>query len=142
MFMTITSDAYTQLKELKEKAINDFLEIRANLIKKFNEESATLKAKFDSNLKAVGEKLAELGHHSQEKKVSTTATRRRLAKVTDDELKAKLAVLLAGGKGVSSTVIFETCGIARERFNNFLKANPDFIVTTGRKRTTLYFLKS
>jgi hypothetical protein len=85
----------------------------------------------------------ELGHQlPKEKKTSAeTPKRRKFAKVTDEELKSKLITLLEGGKKLPSGEIFSVCEIARPRLTQFLNANPNFIVITGNKRSTLYSLK-
>jgi hypothetical protein len=71
----------------------------------------------------------------------TSSSARKFAKITNAELKSKLTDLLSGSKKLPSSEIFSTCEIARPRLTQFLKANPDFIVTTGNKRSTLYSLK-
>ena len=68
-------------------------------------------------------------------------TRRRLPKISDEEIKAQLSKILSGGKKVSSTVIFKEVGLARPRFTAFLKANNGFLHIEGNKRSTTYSLK-
>jgi hypothetical protein len=61
----------------------------------------------------------------------TSASARRFAKVSDEELKSKLTDLLSGGKTLPSCEIFSVCEIARPCFTQFLKANPNSSPSSG-----------
>ena len=139
----VTTETYEKFKALRDAAIQELLALHEGLKATFEEGIEAMRVKFESDSSEVARKLAELGHQlPKEEKTSVAATkRRRFAKVSDDELKSKLTELLSGGKSLPSGLIFSTCEIARPRFTQFLKANPNFIVTTGNKRSTLYSLK-
>ena len=140
--MTTTTESYETFKALKEAAIKELLELRGQLKASFEEGVSGLRVKFESDHTEVDRKLSELGHQiSKDKKGAAPAKRQRLAKVTDETLKEKLAALLSGGKTVQSAEIFSVCAIARPRLAQFVKSNPDFLLITGNKRSTRYSLK-
>jgi hypothetical protein len=140
--MTTTTESYETFKALRDKAIAELLELRSQLKASFEEGVEGLRVQFESNHTEVVRKLGELGHQiAKDKKGATPARRRTFSKVSDEALKASLAALLAGGKSVTSAEIFSVCAITRPRLALFLKSNPDFIATTGNKRSTRYSLK-
>jgi len=67
-------------------------------------------------------------------------TRRKLPKVTDEQIKDAVNKIAAGGKKVTSAEIFKAANITRPRFNEFIKANQGFLKVEGNKRSTVYFL--
>ena len=139
-----TTGAYDKFKALKDEAIKELLELRKSLTKKLEDEITLLNERFDADVEGVASKLAELGYkltHHKKSSASSSRSRKKSVKVSDEEIKIKLADLLQGEKKVKSAEIFWFLGISRARFSQFLKATPDFIATVGNKRSTLYFLK-
>jgi hypothetical protein len=125
------------------------LKAKAVIEKKISQEVAAVHKKYSKELKEVESLLSRFGLSSKGPKApkaskSTPAgnrTRRRLPKISDEEIKAQLSNVLSGGKKVSSSVIFKEVGLARPRFSAFLKANKDFLHIEGNKRSTTYSLK-
>ena len=142
-------DILIQFAALEKKASKQVLKAKAVLEKKISQEVAAVHKKYAKELKQVDSMLARFGLSSKgpkapkAAKASSTAkrTRRRLPKITDEEIKAQLSKILSGGKKVSSTVIFKEVGLARPRFTAFLKAHKGFLHIEGNKRSTTYSLK-
>ena len=142
-------DILIQFAALEKKASKQVLKAKAVLEKKISQEVAAVHKKYAKELKQVDSMLARFGLSSKgpkapkAAKASSTAkrTRRRLPKITDEEIKAQLSKILSGGKKVSSAVIFKEVGLARPRFTAFLKAKQNFLHIEGNKRSTTYSLK-
>ena len=139
----VTTETYEKFKALRDAAIQELLALHEQLKKAFEDGVTGFREKFESESSEVARKLVELGHQLPKEDKTSVAEpkRRKFANVSDEELKLKLTALFEGGKKLPSGEIFSTCEIARPRFTQFLKANPDFIVVTGNKRSTLYSLK-
>ena len=135
-----TSTAFEQFKALKEKAITELLTKEKELMASAEAKIQELQANLKMEIKVISDQLEELGHKRSTVKGSRK-TRTTQPKISDADIKSKLSVLLAGGKKVPSSLIFEDLAIARPRFSKFLDANPSFIATEGNKRSTVYFLK-
>jgi hypothetical protein len=150
MSKTKTSlDLVKQFAALEKKASKQVLKAKATIEKKISQEVAAVHKKYAKELKEVESLLSRFGLSSKGPKASKTAkaastgkrTRRRLPKISDEEIKAQLSKILSGGKKVSSAVIFKEVGLARPRFTAFLKANKGFLHIEGNKRSTTYSLK-
>ena len=142
-------DLVKQFAALEKKASKQVLKAKAVLEKKIAQEVASVHKKYAKELKEVESLLSRFGLSSKGPKAPKAAkaasigkrTRRRLPKISDEEIKAQLSKILSGGKKVSSTVIFKEVGLARPRFTAFLKANNGFLHIEGNKRSTTYSLK-
>jgi uncharacterized protein YgbK (DUF1537 family) len=142
-------DLVKQFAALEKKASKQVLKAKAVIEKKIAQEVASVHKKYAKELKQVDSMLARFGISSKAAKAPKAAkaastgkrTRRRLPKITDEEIKAQLSKILSGGKKVSSAVIFKEVGLARPRFTAFLKANSGFLHIEGKKRSTTYSLK-
>jgi hypothetical protein len=142
-------DILKQFAALEKKASKQVLKAKSVIEKKISQEVAAVHKKYAKELKQVDSMLARFGLSSKGPKApkaskSATAgkrTRRRLPKISDEEIKAKLSQILSGGKKVSSAVIFKEVGLARPRFTAFLKAHKGFLHIEGNKRSTTYSLK-
>ncbi len=138
-----------QFAALEKKASKQVLKAKAAIEKKIAKEVASVHKKYAKELKQVDSMLSRFGLSSKGPKTPKAAkaspagkrTRRRLPKISDEEIKAQLSKILSGGKKVSSAVIFKEVGLARPRFTAFLKANSGFLHIEGNKRSTLYSLK-
>jgi hypothetical protein len=139
-------DLVKQFAALEKKASKEVLKAKAVIEKKISQEVAAIHKKYSKELKEVDSLLSRFGLSSKGPKAAKAApdgkrTRRRLPKISDEEIKAQLSKILAGGKKVSSAVIFKEVGLARPRFSAFLKANGGFLHIEGNKRSTTYSLK-
>ena len=142
-------DIVKQFAALEKKASKEVLKAKAAIEKKISVEVAAIHKKYAKELKEVESMLSRFGlssKGSQAPKAAKAApagkrTRRRLPKITDEEIKAKLSEILSGGKKVSSAVIFKEVGLARPRFTAFVKANGGFLHIEGNKRSTTYSLQ-
>ena len=142
-------DILKQFAALEKKASKQVLKAKAVIEKKISQEVAAVHKKYAKELKQVDSMLARFGLSSKgpkapkAAKASSTAkrTRRRLPKITDEEIKAQLSKILSGGKKVSSAVIFKEVGLARPRFTAFIQANKGYLHIEGNKRSTTYSLK-
>ena len=150
MSKTKTSlDLVKQFAALEKKASKQVLKAKAVIEKKIAQEVASVHKKYAKELKQVDSMLARFGLSSKGPKAPKAAkatstgkrTRRRLPKLSDEEIKAQLSKILSGGKKISSAVIFKEVGLARPRFTAFLKANQNFLHIEGNKRSTTYSLK-
>jgi DNA-binding protein H-NS len=153
MSKTKTSlDLVKQFAALEKKASKQVLKAKATIEKKISQEVAAVHKKYAKELKEVESLLSRFGLSSKGPKApkapkasksapSGKRTRRRLPKISDEEIKAQLSKILSGGKKVSSSVIFKEVGLARRRFTTFLKANKGFLHIEGNKRSTTYSLK-
>jgi len=150
MSKTKTSlDFVKQFAALEKKASKQVLAAKAVIEKKISQEVAAVHKKYAKELKEVESLLSRFGLSSKGSKAPKAAksspadkrTRRRLSKISDEEIKTQLSKILSGGKKVSSAVIFKEVGLARPRFTAFLKANKDFLHIEGNKRSTTYSLK-
>ena len=141
-----------QFAALEKKASKQVLKAKAAIEKKIAKEVASVHKKYAKELKQVDSMLARFGLSSKgltatkAPKAAKAApagkrTRRRLPKISDEEIKAQLSQILSGGKKVSSAVIFKEVGLARPRFTAFIKANSGFLHIEGNKRSTTYSLK-
>jgi len=150
--MSITNsqtDIIKQFAALEKKASKQILKAKATIEKKISQEVAAVHKKYAKELKEVESLLSRFGLSSKGTKAPKTAkaapagkrTRRRLPKISDEEIKAQLYKVLSGGKKVSSAIIFKEVGLARPRFAAFLKANSGFLHIEGNKRSTTYSLK-
>ena len=141
-----TNDILKQFVLLEKKAAKQVHSAKTAIDKKISTEIAAIHKKYAKELKQLEGMLARFGVTSAaapKVKVATSGkrTRRTLPKITDEEIKSKLSTILAGGKKVSSAVIFKEVGLARPRFTAFLKANAGFLHIEGNKRSTLYSLQ-
>jgi len=141
-----TNDILKQFALLEKKAAKQVHIAKAAIEKKIAVETAAIHKKYGKELKQLEGMLSRFGVTSAATpKVKATPagkrTRRTLPKITDEEIKSKLSAILAGGKKVSSAVIFKEVDIARPRFAAFLKANTGFVAIEGNKRSTLYSLQ-
>ena len=141
-------DLVKQFAALEKKASKQVLQAKAVIEKKIAQEVASVHKKYAKELKQVDSMLARFGLSAGPKapkaaKVAPAGkrTRRRLPKISDEEIKAQLSRILSGGKKVSSAVIFKEVGLARPRFTAFVKANSAFLHIEGNKRSTTYSLK-
>lgn len=139
-------DIVKQFAALEKKASKQVLKAKAVIEKKISQEVAAVHKKYAKELKEVESMLSRFGISSKAPKAAKAApsgkcTRRRLAKISDEEIKSQLSKILSGGKKVSSAVIFKEVGLARPRFTAFLKANAGFLHIEGNKRSTTYSLK-
>jgi hypothetical protein len=142
-------DILKQFAALERKASKQVQGARAVIEKKIAKEVASVHKKYAKELKEVESLLSRFGLSSKGPKAPKAAkaastgkrTRRRLPKITDEEIKGQLSKILSGGKKVSSAVIFKEVGLARPRFTAFLKANGGFLHVEGNKRSTTYSLK-
>ena len=142
-------DLVKQFAALEKKASKQVLKAKAVIEKKIAQEVASVHKKYAKELKQVDSMLARFGLSPKGPKAPKAAkaspsgkrTRRRLPKISDEEIKAQLSKILSGGKKVSSAVIFKEVGLARPRFTAFLKANSGFLHIEGNKRSTTYSLK-
>jgi len=150
MSKTNTSlDLVKQFAALEKKASKQVLKAKAVIEKKISQEVAAVHKKYAKELKEVESLLSRFGLSSKGPKAPKAAkaapagnrTRRRLPKISDEEIKAQLSKILSGGKKVSSAVIFKEVGLARPRFTAFLRANSGFVHIEGNKRSTTYSLK-
>jgi hypothetical protein len=143
------ADILKQFAALEKKASKQVLKAKTAIEKKIAKEVSAIHKKYAKELKQVDSMLARFGLSSKGPKApkATKAasagkrTRRRLPKISDEEIKAQLSKILSGGKKVSSAVIFKEVGLARPRFTAFLKANSSFLHIEGNKRSTTYSLK-
>ena len=142
-------DILKQFAALEKKASKQVLKAKAAIEKKIAKEVASVHKKYAKELKEVESLLSRFGISSKGPKAAKAAkaastgkrTRRRLPKVTDEEIKGQLSQILSGGKKVSSAVIFKEVGLARPRFTAFIKAHKGFLHIEGNKRSTTYSLK-
>jgi hypothetical protein len=142
-------DLVKQFAALEKKASRQVLKAKAVIEKKISLEVAAVHKKYAKELKEMESLLSRFGLSSKVPKApkasksapSGKRTRRRLPKISDEEIKAQLSTILSGGKKVSSAVIFKEVGLARPRFTAFLKANKGFLHIEGNKRSTTYSLK-
>lgn len=142
-------DILKQFAALENKASKQVLKAKAVIEKKIAKEVASVHKKYAKELKEVESLLSRFGLSSKGPKAPKAVkaastgkrTRRRLPKITDEEIKSQLSQILSGGKKVSSAVIFKEVGLARPRFTAFLKANQNFLHIEGNKRSTTYSLK-
>jgi hypothetical protein len=142
-------DILKQFAALEKKASKQVLKAKAVIEKKISQEVAAVHKKYAKELKEVESLLSRFGLSSKGPKAPKAAkaapaenrTRRRLPKISDEEIKAQLSKILSGGKKVSSAVIFKEVGLARPRFTAFLRANSGFVHIEGNKRSTTYSLK-
>jgi hypothetical protein len=147
MSKTKTSlDFVKQFAALEKKASKQVLKAKSVIEKKISQEVAAVHKKYAKELKEVESLLSRFGLSSKGPKAAKAApagkrTRRRLAKISDEEIKTQLSKILSGGKKVSSAVIFKEVGLVRPRFTAFLKANKGFLHIEGNKRSTTYSLK-
>ena len=150
MSKTKTSlDLVKQFAALEKKASKQVLKAKAVIEKKIAQEVASVHKKYAKELKEVESLLSRFGLSSKGPSAPKTVkaastgkrTRRRLPKISDDEIKAQLSKVLSGGKKVSSAVIFKEVSLARPRFTAFVKANQNFLHIEGNKRSTTYSLK-
>jgi hypothetical protein len=142
-------DILKQFAALEKKASKQVLKAKAVIEKKISQEVAAVHKKYSKELKEVESLLSRFGLSSKGPKAPKASkatpagkrTRRRLPKISDEEIKTQLSKILSGGKKVSSAVIFKEVGLARPRFSAFLKANKGFLHIEGNKRSTTYSLK-
>jgi len=140
------TDILKQFAALEKKASKQVLKAKATIEKKIAKEVSAIHKKYAKELKEVESLLSRFGLSAKAPKATKAApvgkrARRRLPKITDEEIKTQLSKILFGGKKVSSAVIFKEVGLARPRFTAFLKANKGFLHIEGNKRSTLYTLK-
>jgi len=140
------TDILKQFAALEKKASKEVLKAKATIEKKIAKEVSAIHKKYAKELKEVESLLSRFGLTAKAPKATKAApagkrTRRRLPKISDEEIKAQLSKILSGGKKVSSAVIFKEVGLARPRFTAFLKANNGFLHIEGNKRSTTYSLK-
>jgi hypothetical protein len=138
-------DILKQFAALEKKASKQVLKAKAAIEKKIAKEVSAIHKKYAKELKEVESLLSRFGLSAKAPKATKDApagkrTRRRLPKISDEEIKAQLSKILSGGKKVSSAVIFKEVGLARPRFTAFLKANSSFLHIEGNKRSTTYSL--
>ena len=131
---------YTNLKSLRDKAVADLIEkeksIKSELLSKIQE----IQMRLASEMNAIDNELRELGiirSKGDKKRKARTVYK----KISDPEIKEKLALILSNDKKVGSSVIFKEVGISRIRFNQFIDANPGYLQSEGNRRSTVYFLK-
>jgi hypothetical protein len=142
-------DILKQFAALEKKASKQVLSAKAAIEKKMAKEVSSVHKKYAKELKQIDSMLSRFGLSAKAPKATKAAkaapagkrTRRRLPKINDEEIKGQLSKILAGGKKVSSAVIFKEVGLARPRFTAFLKANSGFLHIEGNKRSTIYSLK-
>ena len=141
-----TNDILKQFALLEKKAAKQVHIAKAAIDKKIATETAAIHKKYAKELKQLEGMLARFSITSAaapkvKAAIAGKRTRRTLPKITEEEIKSKLSTILAGGKKVSSAVIFNEAGLPRPRFTAFLKANTGFLHIEGNKRSTLYSLK-
>ncbi len=130
---------------LEKKAAKQVFSAKAAIEKKIASEVAAIHKKYAKELKQIESMVTRFGAAAPKTKVKAVGagkrTRRTLPKVTDDQIKAALSSIAAGGKKVTSAEIFKAAGIERPRFAMFLKGNSGFLNIEGNKRSTKYSLK-
>jgi len=143
-----TIDILKQFAILEKKAAKQVQGARAAIEKKIAKEVAAVQKKYAKELKQLDGMLSRFGVSASAPSAKAAKaspggkrTRRSLPKISDEEIKTKLSQILSGGKKVSSAVIFKEVGLARPRFNAFMKANAGVLHIEGNKRSTLYSLK-
>ena len=117
-------DLVKQFAALEKKASRQVLKAKATIEKKISQEVAAVHKKYAKELKEVESLLSRFGLSSKGPKAPKASkftpagkrTRRRLPKISDEEIKDQLSNILSGGKKVSSAVIFKEVGLARPRF--------------------------
>lgn len=138
-------DILKQFAALEKKATKQVLSAKKAIDKKITKEVAAIHKKYAKELKQIEGMLGRFGVAKSPKatKVAPAGkrTRRRLPKISDEAIKTQLSKILAGGKKVSSALIFQEIDLARPRFTAFLKANKGFLHIEGNKRSTTYSLK-
>lgn len=146
---SLSLDLLKQFSSLEKKASKQVLSAKKAIEKKIAKETAAIHKKYAKELKQIDGMLSRFGlasSGSKAPKASKSAssgkrTRRRMPKLSDEEIKAQLSKVLSGGKKVSSAVIFKEVGLVRPRFTAFIKANKGFLHIEGNKRSTTYSLK-
>jgi hypothetical protein len=97
--------------------------------------SDTIENNRKAELSAISQILKLLGKSSGE-----SIKKRNTVKITDDEIKEKLIVIIPEN-GLSGKSIQDQIGISYTRFTIFNNNNPDFLRKEGNKKTTVYFIK-
>ena len=139
-----STDILKQFAKLQKQAEKHVLSAKKTIEKKIQKEVAAIHKKYANELKRLDSVVHGFGGGSKVAKVKAATgakrTRRTLPKVTDEQIKATVSKIAAGGKKVTSAQIFDAAEITRPRFNAFLKANKEFLKVEGNKRSTVYFL--
>ena len=130
---------------LEKKAVKEAFTAKKTISKAIAKDIAAVHKKYAPQLRNIDNLLKRFGGSSaapKEKAVKGEGkrTRRKLPTVKDEEIKASISNIAAGGKKVTSAEIFKAAQISRPRFSAFLKANKDFLKVEGNKRSTVYFL--
>jgi hypothetical protein len=138
-------DILKQFAKLQKQAEKHVLSAKKDIEKKIAAEVAAVQKKYAKELQKLDGVLSGFGAGVKAPKavkvVSTgKRTRRSFPKVTDDQIKAAISEIAAGGKKVTSAEIFAAAQITRIRFTAFLKANSGFLTIEGNKRSTTYSL--
>jgi len=142
---TKSNDILKQFAALQKQAEKHVHNAKKAIEKKIAKEVASVHKKYSKELKKLDSVVSGFAGGSKVAKVKAATgakrTRRVLPTVSDDQLKASISKIAAGGKKVTSAEIFTAANITRPRFNQFLKANKGFLFIEGNKRSTVYFLK-
>jgi hypothetical protein len=144
---TKPTDILKQFAKLQKQAEKHVLVAKKSIEKKIAKEVSAVHKKYAKELKKLDGVLGGFtGTAKAQKAVKASATgkrtRRSLPKVTDDQIKAAISKIAAGGKKVPSAAIFTAANITRPRFNEFLKTSKGFLTIEGNKRSTVYSLVS
>jgi hypothetical protein len=121
-----------QFEQLKVEAVEELLEKRKELKRQWAMESA----KFEQLLEENAKELAKLGHRVKDSKVNLGKNLR----LTDEQIKAGLEVILSGKKQLSLPSILQNLKIARSRFAEWEKRNPSVVEYHGNGKSRVYVL--
>jgi hypothetical protein len=118
---------------LRDEALAELLQQRKSLKSQLKGEIA----KFEKALEENASQLEELGHKVKESSVVPSGN----VRMTDEEMKRRLSVLLAGEQ-LSIPSICQNLRVARTRITAFHTRHKGFLGSSGKGRATVYFLKN
>jgi hypothetical protein len=122
-----------QIQQLKKEAVAELLEKRQEI----KGQLALEVAKFERLLEQNAKELVELGHRVKDSKVNLD----RNVRLTDEQIRAGLEVILSGAKQLSLPSILQQLKIARSRFAEWEKRNPSVLEYNGNGKSRRYALK-
>jgi len=128
-----SSSKVEQFHQFRKEAISELLRKR----KEIKRHLALEVAKFEGFLEQNANELAELGHRVKDTKVNLG----RNLRLTDEEIKTSLELILSGGKQRSLPDVLKELKIARSRFSEWEKRNPSVVEYHGNGKSRLYVLK-
>ena len=128
-----SSSKIEQFYQFRKEATAELLRKR----KEIERHLALEVAKFETLLEQNANELAELGHRIKDTKVNLG----RNLRLTDEEIKTNLELILSCGKQRSLPTILKELKIARSRFSEWEKRNPSVVEFHGDGKSRLYVLK-